>query len=291
MGRTAKIVVLMAFVAAALVVVSTTASSADIPKAINWESVQDDFAREAARIINEKLLLANEIKCTMEIGEYASGKFGGKREESLSARRTGEIFSKGVYVESANPTMKGMVSHTIIDGKTYWNHMQSAPGSGKALVESMRKLGMKQADIQKAIKQHREPKVIKFDLTKLNDAGFPIAWALNFTNPLTPFVHCDVATLKIENEEADSWIFSAKPYPAGPFQAATTDFIVGIYKDSGVLKYAEYGVAGGLIKQAVKDVTLAPNPPLADSLFTFKVPDGLTALDQTDIMLQALRKL
>jgi hypothetical protein len=284
---------LTALVFVAVVAFPRPGRCAAIADVIDWNSVKDEHAREAARIINDKLLLADEIKCKMQIGDYMpDGKCAGIRDDSLSARRSGEVFVKSIQTESAIPTTKGMVSYTIIDGKTWWKHQQTAPGSGKALVESMKNHGMKQADIQTAIAQHRKPILAKCDLAKLKEAGFSPNYLLNFTNPLTPFVNCDLTTLKIENEEADSWIFSAQPNPSLPFQSAGMTFVAAAYKDNGILKYAEYASPGLMVtKQSVTDVIVAPNPPLQDSLFTFKSPPGLVAEDQTDLAVKAFQRM
>jgi hypothetical protein len=144
------------------------------------------------------------------------------------------------------------------------------------------------AEIEKIIKRHETPKIYKYDLQRLRQAGYPAEDTMVRSGTLlNPFRPCDMATLKLDRQDASVWVFVAKPNRP---MMGTRFLILTINKNDGILRKVEFLDAKGKIlsTQSISNVRL--NPDLSKTFFTFSPPSGIEIKDDTEDIIQSLRR-
>ncbi len=260
--------------------------SAEIPDLIDKTNVQDPALKEVLKQIEEKLAAIKEYSYVEEVSSM--GKMGemAYREERCF-RRPNLFFSKLNQTKHIILDMIGSVNYSVVDGKNLWRYVQNAPGSGKLMVERIKAKGkFPPAEIEKMIKRHETPKIYKYNLKRLRQAGYSAEDIVRSGTLLKPFRQCYMATLKLERNDASEWVFVAKPNIP---MVGTSLLRLTINKNDGILRKVEFLDAQGKIfsTQSISNVRL--NPDLSKTFFTFAPPAGIEIKENTEDMIQSLR--
>ena len=86
---------------------------------------------------------------------------------------------------------------------------------------------------------------------------------------------------KLESEDADKWVFSAKPIARIAKNYGQITLIIG--KADGILQETRCSLAGGEGENVQRISNVVLNPELPDATFEFTPPDGVEVTDSTDM--------
>ena len=162
---------------------------------------------------------------------------------------------------------EGAVQDVVVDGQTWLNSRQNAPGSGQKMLDAARNKPLMSAE--EFIRRHEAPVTTTKDLEAWFAKGHSeedLAREVP-SRILAPFGKCDMSALTIESEDNTQWVFSARlPQTKG----SVYQFMrVTIGKADGILRESQFGRDDGKWNCIERVDSIELNPDLPDSLFTF----------------------
>ncbi len=262
--------------------------SSEIPDLIDKTKVQDPALKEVLQQIEGKLAAIKEYSYVEEVSSMVKMGEMAYREKRCF-RRPNLFFSKLTQTKHILLDMIGSVTYSVVDGKNLWKYVQNAPGSGKLMVERIKAKGkFPPAEIEKMIKRHETPKIYKYDLQRMRQAGYPAEDTMVRSGTiLNPFRPCDMATLKLDRQDASVWVFVAKPNR--PIMG--TRFLrLTINKNDGILRKVEFLDAKGKILSTRSISNVRLNTDLSKTFFTFSPPAGIEIKDSTEDIIRSLQR-
>lgn len=261
--------------------------SAEILHLIDKTNVQDPALKQVLQQIGEKLALIKEYSYVEEVSSVAMNGELAYREERCF-RRPNLFFGKLTQTNHVLQDMIGRLTYSVVDGKHLWRYVQNAPGSGPKMVERIKARGkFPPAEIEKMIKRHETPKIYKYNLQRLEQAGYSAEDIIRSGALLKPFRECDMATLKLEKQDASLWVFTAKPNKPMP---DTYLIRLAINKNGGLLQKVEFMKADGKVFSTQLFLNVRLEPSLSKTFFTFCPPPGIEIKDDTDDIIQSFRR-
>ncbi len=256
------------------------------PDLIDKTNVQDPALKKILQQIEEKLAGINEYSYVVQASNIVNNREIAHYDERCF-RRPNLFFSKLTQTKHIFLDMIGSITYCVVDGKNLWRYVQNAPGSGQKMINRIdpnHRLPL--AEIQKLIKRHETPKIYKYNLKRLQQAGYSAEDIARSGTLLKPFGQCYMATLKLDRQDASGWVFVAKPNI--PMMGISL-LRLTINKKDGILRKVEFLGAQGkvLSTQSISNVRL--NPDLSKTFFTFSPPAGIEIKDDTEDIIQSLR--
>jgi outer membrane lipoprotein-sorting protein len=254
---------------------------------IDKTKVQDPALKQVLQQIEEKLAAIKEYSYVEEVSSIVKNGELAYREERCF-RRPNLFFSKLTQTKHISLDMIGSVTYSVVDGENLWKYVQNAPGSGEKMVERIKVRGkLPPAEIEKMIKRHEAPQIYKYSLQRLRQAGYSAEDIVRSGTLLKPFRSCDMATLKLDRQDASVWVFVAKPNIP---MMGTNLLRLTVNKNDGILQKVEFLGADGnvLSTQLILNVRLQPDFP--KTFFTFSPPPGIEINDDTETMIQSLQR-
>ena len=222
--------------------------------------------------------------CTLDSTETSRAGGSGPARELIQHEE--RVFKRPQFFRAKVTPEKGLLPGTdgqshefIVDGTTLWKYVPKPSGIGAKLAVSMRK-DLSQEERSALIRKSESPRVFRQDIGKLREAGVweEKLWPAT-EDLLLPFSMCEIKSLFLESENADSWVFCARPLPE--FKQDYRLIRVTIAKADGILRERECTLAKirGSKIQRVSNLVL--NPELADGMFIFTPPEGAEVIDTT----------
>ncbi len=209
-------------------------------------------------------------------GQMAEWEF----HEERAFKRPDRLRIKFTSVKNPMAHLTGQVRDQVIDGATCWDYLQTPAGAGQKMVAAMRK-NLSEAEKTDIIRRHEAPHVFRNDIQRLREAGVWETHVLpEWERLLVPFKLCDMSTLKLESEDEDQWVFSAKPIRLMKFYERIT---LTIAKADGILREMRGTLADGAGENVQRISNLVLNPDLPDATFAFTPPEGVEMTDSTDM--------
>jgi len=265
---------------------SSTPNQAPPKFSIDTNQIQDQNTKNIVTKIDRILSRINTYSCERTITSVMS-KGIMENKEVRCYKKTGFSYCKSTNTRHFIPLMKGNVSYHVIDGKTGWLYTKNAPGTGKLLLESMKgKMPKEKQEVM--IKNHEQPKIFKWDINRLLMAGMSAQDIVSYGILLNPFSRCDMAELKLESEDAQSWIFIAKPKSRNITTITTR---IKINKQNGIAEQFEYRDKKGKNHTTEKFSNVKINPVFPENQFTFQPPPGIPVKDETTQLINSRKQI
>ncbi|MBN1903408.1 hypothetical protein JW926_18965 [Candidatus Sumerlaeota bacterium] len=207
-----------------------------IPLSSYSNFVPDPKAREILVQIERRLSAINSASCEVTKTNIAEKGVLEERVE-MCFQRPDLYFAKSTNVKHPLAFMQNSMTYFVMDGKYLWQYIQNAPGSGKAMFEGK---NVPQAQMEAFIKKHETPRILRFDITRLRDAGkTEVELVMKTDQFINPFFLCDPLSLKLEREDEKTWIFLGKASSKKPFQ--NLDFMrLYIGRENGMMQKLGY---------------------------------------------------
>ncbi|MCX7015434.1 MAG: hypothetical protein NTW86_23255 [Candidatus Sumerlaeota bacterium] len=258
---------------------------------------QDGAVAAALQAIEQKLKPIEDCSCVIRRTMFKpNGTPAILESGELCFKRPNLFFSKITTQQTPIGGLNGSVTYSIIDGKTLWMHTQNAPGSGQELANQGQTLAAKAKGkgaknvrpmSPEAIKEHEAPKASSLDLGRLKQAGLDMT--LMFCPDVAhPFGACDRASLAIERQDGEEWVFTARPSAeAMKLAAQAYSLRLTLGKQDGLLRKAEFLKENKIDRSdVISQVKI--NSGLKNELFMYVPPPGVVVKDGTADLLQGL---
>lgn len=241
--------------------------------------IQDPKAREAAEVIMDKLASVEEYSCqytgrSVEIdrslGEARPGEV--VYEWELKFKRPNLAYVRMETTKHIFAGMEGMIVETCYDGTYRWEHMQPGGGLGEFVADSLEMASG--SERQAFIEQANQPTVFRDEWKAYEDAGIDNLARDQGDVVLRPFAPCDLESLKLEREDDDVWVFTAKSRRVNPTRKEHAAIRLTIGRANGVMRELHYDRGEDQYNiLTVSNVEL--NPGFGDSVFQFSPPEGI----------------
>ncbi len=246
--------------------------------------IPDPGAKRAIAQIQEKLSLVNSFSLE-KTSTNTTSKGVIENKDTQCFKRPNLFYAKSTNIKHVVPFLQNSLNYYVVDGEYLWQCIQNAPGSGKLLLSKA--TGMSKEKIDEFVKQHEQPKVIKYNLAQLSLAGRSEQDIIGSSMILNPFYYCDLSTLKMEQEDSQSWIITGKPGHPIP-GANLMRFTFG--KKDGILQKMEHINKEGKADSTELYSNIQINPIFPLNQFTFTPPQGIEVKDLTGEVIRALEK-
>jgi hypothetical protein len=131
--------------------------------------------------------------------------------------------------------------------------------------------------------------VYKYDLSRLQAAGYSVerVWPTS-RQILNPFHPCDMATLRLESQNNDAWVFTSKPIrEMEQMHIALVRITLG--KADGILRKSEYIETNPSLFTVCVLTDVRVNSALSDDSFHYTPPSGVEVKDLTDSEIGRMR--
>ncbi len=252
---------------------------------IDTSMITDPALKTTLEEIDNKLKAVNEYYCVVNVTTLVEkGELSYVEEQCF--KKPNLFFSKLTQINHILQEMKGGVTFTVVDGTSVWKYIRNAPGSGEEMAKRF-KGKLPQDQIEKMIKRYETPKIYKYNVKRLNEAGFSEEDITQSKRLLKPFKFCDMKMVKLLQEDDTVWIFSAK---SNKEMMGIDSVQIKINKINGILQEVAFFKADGnkFSTETISDVKL--NPVMADSKFQFSPIPGVEVIDDTENIIQSLRR-
>ncbi len=265
-------------------VTSQSEQPTPISPIVDAAKINDPKTLEVINQIAAKLAEVNEYVCTMKI--VSKNPMGNlSSTEQIAFRRPDLHCSVETQTEHAVKSVVGQRRWNYDDGKTRIEHIQPAAGSEQDLIEMFRGK-ISEQDLQKKILEHLTPKAYRYNLAVIRQADIEPEQVWNKGQLINPFARYDHASIKLEQETEDAWVFSAKYYRPLP---GVDQIRITFGGKDGLLK--EVQILG---KQSsttsFSEHLINPESKLQDDLFKYKQPAGTIMKISTDDLIQSTKK-
>lgn len=256
--------------------------------------IPDSRTRDAVLEIQRKLAAVEAYTCQAHFAQVMTvGKPGEELRIEL-ADRAEVSFERPNLGHRRSETLKhlyawfeGQVIDTYFDGTYWWQFQQPAADSGEKLANARKMEAGFERNLY--IEDHNKPGVYRYELQAFSDAGLEHQDLDRGDILLRPFAECDMASLKIEREDDDIWVFTATPRRVYPMRKEFTTILLTIGKADGTLREASYDGGDDQNRSvAISDVRI--NPEFDDAVFRFTPPEGIEIQDGTEMMVRSLLK-
>lgn len=189
-------------------------------------------------------------------------------------------------VKHPSPKLEGLVTTTVVDGQMWWELRQPAAGSGRRVLESM---GRTPSDADAAFIARQETvSVRQRNLPVLQRAGLTDdVLAGELQSLMAPFALCDLATLKVESEDANQWVFTARRKTG--IEDMPELLRLTVSKADGMLRALRADSADGKADLSLVAEEVQVNPELGDDVFRFAPPQGVEPMEITEMEAERLR--
>lgn len=237
--------------------------------------------------INAMNQAVRSYTCTWDGSEISTG--GGVTDGPVReiAHHEERAFKRPQMFKATITQVKGLVLGTTgqtqeyyADGTTLWQYTPTPSAAGAKLAAAIRK-DLSDAEKAEMIQRREAPRAYRKDINRLREAGLwdEKIWPA-MENLLSPFSMCDMNRLKLESEDADTWVFVARP--AAHLSAEYRLIRTTIGKADGIMRKRQCVLVRvrGENMQQVSNLVL--NPDLPDAMFTFSPPEGTEIVDRTD---------
>jgi len=181
-----------------------------------------------------------------------------------------------VHAKHPSPKLAELTATTVIDGQMWWELRQPAPGSGKRVLERMGKTPTeKDADF---IARHDAASVLQRNFPVLQRAGATDdVLAEEMKSPLAPFALCDKSTLKLESQDDNLWVFTARARTS--LENVPESLRLNVSKADGMLRALRADSTDGKSNLSIVVEEIQINPQLADTVFQFTPPPGVAVTE------------
>lgn len=255
-------------------------------------------ADPVVRKLYEEIMAKNNA-----VQSYTCDWEGSERATVIEGARAGEVFElvhtesrafkrpQLLHVRSAQVKhsallwREGLVWETYVDGAFSWQYNHAGPpGSGQAAAGAF---GGKLSDAQRAeiARRQETAHIFRANIAQLRAGG---VWDTKIwpdrESLLSPFALCDLSTLALDTEDAETWTFSAKPATRAAENLRQLKVIIG--KSDGILRELRGALAQTDGENVQKVSNLKLNPELPDATFQFTPPAGVEVTDSTEMELQ-----
>jgi len=235
----------------------------------------DPAAAAAVREIEAKLHALQSYSCAMTLTSVMESKNGARDAEAHSEqayKRPCRFKMRNTDVKHPMIGLQGAVQDIVVDGQTWLDRRQNAPGSGQKALDAARNKPVMSAE--EFIRRHEAPVATTKDLKAWFQSGFTeddLAKEVH-SRILAPFGICDMSTLTIQSENDTQWVFSARlPQTKGSvYQFMHTT----IGKADGILTENRFGRDDGRWRCVERVDRIELNPDLPDSLFQLTPTPG-----------------
>jgi len=200
-------------------------------------------------------------------------------------KRPNLFYDKSTNIKHVVPFLQNSVNYYVVDGEYLWQYIQNAPGSGKLIFKKA--TNIPKDKMEQFVKLHEQPKVMKYNLGQMVLAGRSELDIIDSGVILNPFYQCDITTLKLEQEDGQAWMITAKPKKLIP-GANLFRFTIG--KKDGILQKLEHINKEGNADTAEIFTNIQINPTFPQNQFTFKPPKGVEVKDLTAEVIQTMQK-
>ena len=265
-------------------VVSQSEQPTPIPPIVDASKIKDPKTLEVINQIAAKLAEVKEYVCTMKI-ESKNPKGNLSSTEQIAFRRPDLHYSVETQTEHAVKRIVGQRRWIYDDGKTRIEHVQPAAGSEQDLIEMFRGK-ISEQDLQKKIQEHLTPKAYRYNLAVIRQAGIEPEQVWNKGQLIKPFYRYDAASIKLEQETEDAWVFSAKYYRPLP---GVDQIRITFGGKDGLLKEVQI-LGKQSLTMSFSEHLINPEPKLQDDLFKYKMPPGAIMKIDTDGLIKSLKE-
>ena len=251
---------------------------------IDLNQIIDPALKNALSQIQEKLSQINGYSLE-KTSTNATSKGTLENKDIQCFKRPNLFYAKSTNIKHIVPFLLNSVNYYVVDGEYLWDCIQNAPGSGKLIFQKA--TNIPKDKMEEFVKQHEQPKVMKYNLAQLFLAGRSEREIIDSGVILNPFYQCDLTTLKLEQEDSQAWMITAKPRQLIP-GADLFRFTIG--KKDGILQKLEHINNEGKADAMELFTNIRINPIFPQNQFTFKPPQGVEVKDLTADIIQALQK-
>jgi outer membrane lipoprotein-sorting protein len=251
---------------------------------IDLNQITDPALKNALSQIQEKFSQINGYSLE-KTSTNATSKGTLENKDIQCFKRPNLFYAKSTNIKHIVPFLLNSVNYYVVDGEYLWECIQNAPGSGKLIFQKVTNIPKDKMD--QFVKQHEQPKVMKYNLAQLFLAGRSEREIIDSSVILNPFYHCDIPTIKLEQEDSQTWMITAKPNKTIP-GANLFRFTFG--KQDGVLQKLEHVNKEGKADTTEIFANIQINPSFPQNQFTFNPPQGVEVKDLTAEVIHALQK-
>ncbi len=260
----------------------------------NVAEIPDAKTRDAVLEIQRKLADVENYSCQAEFAQVMKIGKPGQEQRIALADQAEVIFKRPNLGHRRSKTLnhlyswfEGQVTDTYFDGTYWWQFQQPAADSGEKLANARKMEAGFERNLY--IEAHNEPKVYRYELQAFSDAGLNNQDRDRGDILLRPFAECDMASLRIDREDNDVYVFTAKPRRVYPMRKEYTAIRMTIGKADGLIREAFYD-SGEEHNRTVIITDVRLNPGFDDAVFRFTPPEGVEVNDKTEMMTQSLIK-
>jgi outer membrane lipoprotein-sorting protein len=256
-----------------------------IPMGSYINLVPDPKAREITGQIDQKLSVIKSASC--EIAKTNITERGNLEDRlSFCFQKPDLYFSKSTNVKHPLLFLQNSTTYLVMDGKFLWQYIQNAPGSGKTVFQGK---NIPQEKAEAFIKQHETPKILRYDISRLRQAGNnEIEFIMATDLFINPFYLCDPLSLKLEREDETTWWFLGKSaWKQLDPNLESVRLFIG--KEDGVLQKQEFMDKDGKTFYTEEVSNVKINPEFPPNQFIFNPPQGIEVKDMTEAVLNPLK--
>jgi outer membrane lipoprotein-sorting protein len=251
---------------------------------IDLNQIIDPALKNALSQIQEKLSQINGYSLE-KTSTNTTSKGTLENKDIQCFKRPNLFYAKSTNIKHIVPFLLNSVNYYVVDGEYLWDCIQNAPGSGKLIFQKA--TNIPKDKMEEFVKLHEQPKVMKYNLAQLFLAGRSEREIIDSGVILNPFYQCDLTTLKLEQEDSQAWMITAKPKQLIP-GANLFRFTIG--KKDGILQKLEHLNNEGKADAMELFTNIQINPIFPQNQFTFKPPQGVEVKDLTAYIILALQK-
>ncbi len=198
------------------------------------------------------------------------------------AERRPDLYYKEEHIFGG--PFEGSVRAVAVDGKTIWSMTVNGQSYVNLMVMNMQKSKRPQAEIDKWAAENKLI-VTRCDLQRIKEAGDSQVYLNALKYEICPLSIIDPASLKLEKESEQAWVFTASmPKPIRGVMTMTFN------KSDGMPVRTEARNGDFYTQITCDKYTINPNPPLKDSLFTYQPDPSQNVADMTERTIQSIKK-